>query len=116
MAATKGHHMPIIQGANANVPTDEFANWGLARFEAGRQNITELHYHDCDEFVFMIEGKCLMRSEGIDYVLVPGDVLVTRMGDEHELKEIIEDTVYFWVESELHGQKRTGHLIRGIHD
>ncbi len=108
--------MPIIQGARANAPSKEFAHWGLARFEAGRKNVTELHYHDCDEFVFMVEGRCLMKSEGIHYVLEPKDVLVTRMGDEHELKEILEDTVYFWVEGKLRGQKRTGHLTRGIDD
>lgn len=104
--------MPIIQGANANKPTEEFPSWGLAHFKAGQKNITELHYHDCDEFVFMIEGKCIMRSEDILYTLVKGDVLVTRMGDEHELLEILEDTVYFWVCAELRGQKRDGHLLR----
>jgi mannose-6-phosphate isomerase-like protein (cupin superfamily) len=102
--------MPIIQGKNANAPTTEFAAWGLAKFEAGQKNVTELHYHDCDEFVFMIEGRCLMRSEGVLYALERGDVLVTRMGDEHELLEILEDTAYFWVEGELRGEKRRGHL------
>ena len=87
--------MPLIGGRNSTNPTDEFPAWGLVRFEARRKNITELHYHDCDEFVFMIEGKCLMRSEGIIYTLEGGDVLVTRMGDEHELLEILEDTTYF---------------------
>jgi hypothetical protein len=96
--------MPIIQGQNANVPTDEFPEWGLVHFEAGRRNITELHYHDCDEFVFMIDGKCVMRSEGIVYTL--------QKGDEHELLEILEDTTYFWACTKLKGQKRRGHLHR----
>ncbi len=104
--------MPIIQGPNVTLPTDEFAAWGLARFEKGRTNITRLHFHDCDEFVFMIEGACVMRSEGVVYTLEPDDVLVTRMGDEHELLEIIDDTTYFWVEGELRGRKREGHLHR----
>ena len=104
--------MPIIQGPNTTQPSDEYANWGLAKFGAGAKNITELHYHDCDEFIFMIEGRCVFKSEGIVYTLEPGDLLVTRMGDEHELLEILEDTVYFWAETELRGQKRTGHLIR----
>ena len=105
--------MPIIQGEWANAPTAEFPAWGLVRFEAGQRNSTELHYHDCDEFVFMVEGRCVMRSEGILYTLEKGDVLVTRMGDEHELVEIVEDTVYFWLCGELRGQKRPGHLHRG---
>jgi len=102
--------MPIIQGPNATTPTDEFTSWGLAEFQAGQKNVTESHFHDCDEFVFMLEGKMLMRSEGIDYVVVPGYVLVTRMGDEHEILEILEHTRYFWLEGRLHGQKRQGHL------
>ena len=54
----------------------------------------------------------IMRSEGIDYTLEPRDVQVTRMGDEHEIPEILEDTTYFWVEGPLRGEKRRGHLHR----
>ena len=105
--------MPLIQGGNAKEPTGEFTHWGLVEFRAGQRNVTELHYHDCDEFVFMVAGSCVMRSEGILYTLEPGDVLVTRMGDEHELLEILEDTTYFWVCGELRGRRRSGHLHRG---
>jgi quercetin dioxygenase-like cupin family protein len=104
--------MPLIGGPRTPSATGEFPEWGLARFEAGRRNVTELHHHDCDEFVFMVEGKCVMRSEGVLHTLVPGDVLVTRMGDEHELLEIVEDTTYFWACTELRGQRRRGHLHR----
>ncbi|HPU84019.1 MAG TPA: cupin domain-containing protein [Candidatus Latescibacteria bacterium] len=108
--------MPIIQGPNANVPTAEFAHWGLATFKTGMRNVTRAHFHDCDEFVFMISGVMVMRSEGVEYTLRKGDVLVTRMGDEHEILEILEDTTYFWLETELRGRKRTGHLHRGEDD
>jgi mannose-6-phosphate isomerase-like protein (cupin superfamily) len=104
--------MPIIQGPNTDRETEEFPEWGLAHFRAGQRNVTEAHYHDCDEFVFVIEGKSLMRAEGVTYTLGKGDVLVTRMGDEHELLEIIEDTTHFWACTELRGQKRRGHLHR----
>jgi mannose-6-phosphate isomerase-like protein (cupin superfamily) len=105
--------MPIIQGPNVTTPTGEFADWGLAEFKAGQKNVTKPHFHDCDEFVFMVKGRMLIRSEGVDFVVVPKDVLVTRMGDEHEILEILEDTRYFWLEGELRGQKRRGHLHRG---
>lgn len=108
--------MPIIQGVHANLPTDEVTGWGLARFQAGQKNVTEPHFHDCDEYVFMLEGRMTMRSEGVVYALEPRDVLVTRMGDEHEILEILEDTVYFWMETALRGKKRPGHLLRGRDD
>ncbi len=71
-----------------------------------------MHYDDCDEFVFMPEGKMRMRSKGVEYVVAPGDILVTPMGDEREILEILEDTRYFWLEGQLRGQKRCGHLHR----
>lgn len=108
--------MPIIQGPNVGVPTDEYTYWGLVSFQAGQKNVTELHFHDCDEYIFMLSGRMLMRSEGILYTLEACDVLVTRMGDEHELVEILEDTTYFWCETELRGLKRPGHLLRGVHE
>jgi len=108
--------VPIIQGPNVTTPLDDFTFWGLVNFKAGERNVTELHFHDCDEYVFMVSGKMLMRSEGIDYILGPRDVLVTRMGDEHELLEILEDTCYFWCEGPLRGLKRPGHLHRGVHE
>ena len=104
--------MPIVQGKNAGVTTGEFPAWGLVHFKAGQKTITTPHSHDCDEWVFMIEGKMLMRSEGILYTLEKSDVLVTRMGDEHDLPEIIEDTTFFWACTELRGAKRRGHLTK----
>ncbi|HAM38035.1 MAG: hypothetical protein A2474_04740 [Elusimicrobia bacterium RIFOXYC2_FULL_34_12] len=104
--------MPIISGKNAVQNTGEFPAWGLVHFKAGQKNITELHYHDSDEFFFMIEGRCVMKSEGKIYTLEKGDVFVTRMGDEHELFEILEDTTLFWLCTELRGQKRQGHQHR----
>lgn len=104
--------MPIVGGPKAGAASIEYPAWGLARFKKGQKHVTTSHYHDCDEWVFMIEGKMLMRSEGVDYVLEPKDVLVTRMGDEHEIPEIIEDTAYFWCCTELRGQMRKGHLTR----
>lgn len=108
--------MPIIQGPGVTIPSDDFPYWGLVSFKAGERNVTELHFHDCDEYVFMVSGKILMRSEGIEYILGPRDVLVTRMGDEHELLEILEDATYFWCEGPLRGLKRPGHLHRGVHE
>ena len=106
--------MPTIQGPNVTTPTDKFAGWGSAELKAGQKNVTRPHFHvhDCDAFVFVIAGEMLIRSEEFDLVVVPRDELVTRMGDEHEIPKILEDTRYFWLEGALRGQERHGHLHR----
>ncbi len=106
----KAFPMPIMHGPNTTVPADDITAWGLVTFTAGMKNITELHFHDCDEYVCMVSGRMLMRSEGVLYEVGPRDVLVTRMGDEHEVVEILEDTTYFWFTGPLRGAKRQGHL------
>ena len=56
-------------------------------------------------------------SEGQEYEIGPGDVLCTKMGDEHDILEIIESPLQtFWFEDELRGKKRPGHLHRGVDD
>lgn len=104
--------MPIVHGPGALPASGEFTAWGLARYKAGEKNVVEPHYHDCDEYYMMVEGRMRVRSEGIEYVMGPGDILATRMGDEHEVLEIIEDCSFVWLETELKGQKRPGHLHR----
>lgn len=104
--------MPIIHGPHANPPSDAITAWGVATFPKGLTAVTEPHFHDADEFVCMVSGRMRMRSEGVEHVLVAGDVLATWMGDEHEVVEILEDTTYFWFEGPLRGRRRPGHLHR----
>ena len=75
-------------------------------------NPIEPHYHDCDEYYLLLSGRMKVRSEGVEYVLEPGDALLTRMGDEHEILEVIEDSTMVWMETELRGDRRPGHLHR----
>jgi hypothetical protein len=97
---------------DVTTPTDELAGWGLAEFNAGQKNVTWLHFHVCDEFAFMVAGKMLIRSEGVDFVVVSRDLVVAWMGDEHEILEILEDTRSFRLEGAPCGQNRHGHLHR----
>ncbi len=71
------------------------------------------HFHDADEYWMVFSGKARVMSEGQEFVIGPGDVLCTRMGDEHDILEIIEGPLQtFWFEDELKGLKRPGHLHR----
>ena len=52
-----------------------------------------------------------------DFIVEKGDIVCTQMGEEHAILEILE-TPYtqVWIECNLRGQKRRGHLHRGEDD
>ena len=59
----------------------------------------------------MLSSRAKVLSEGKEYPVGTGDIVWTRMGDEHQLLEII-DSPYgvAWLQTELRGRKRPGHL------
>jgi mannose-6-phosphate isomerase-like protein (cupin superfamily) len=83
--------------------------WGVARFAAGEE--CDYHYHDGDEYWFVLEGRFKIIEEGVEYEAGPGDCLYTPMGLQHKLIALT-DAAEFWLGLELHGEKRAGHLHR----
>jgi len=73
------------------------------------------HYHDCDEYWIMVEGRGVAVSEGRHYEIVPGDCLATGMGHHHDLPIVHETMVGVFFETTLEGQKRLGHLWEHTH-
>ncbi|MGQ9732498.1 MAG: cupin domain-containing protein [Candidatus Zipacnadales bacterium] len=79
-----------------------------------QEGSVELHYHDAEEFWFVLRGRARVLTEGDEYFVGPGDVVCTQMGEEHAILEILEAPyTQVWVECNLRGQKRRGHLHRG---
>ena len=73
----------------------------------------ELHFHDCEEFWFVLKGKARVVTEGVEHVVETGDVVCTHMGDEHALLEVVEAPYQqVWIECNLRGPQRPGHLHR----
>jgi len=68
------------------------------------------HFHDCDEFWIIVEGRGIGVSEGVQYELGPGDCLATRMGDHHDFPLVGERVTAVFFETTLRGRKRLGHL------
>ena len=106
--------MPVIRAGKLEETRPDwvrFSSMGIV--ELPREvTVFDRHFHDCDEYWFLVRGRMRAFSEGKEYELGPGDVLCTRMGDEHEILEIVEDAAILYVEEELKGKKRTGHLHR----
>ena len=102
--------MPLI-GAGEQGGTSEwprFSAWGI--YTAPKGGSADLHCHDCDECWIIVQGRARVTTEGQEYVVGPGDMVVTRKGDAHQFVEALEDLVLVWIEDELRGQKRPGHL------
>ena len=105
--------MPIIKSADrqqGRFPEGFlFSAWGVGRFSSGEE--CDYHYHDCDEYWFILEGRAMVTEDGDEYEVGPGDCVFTPMGTEHKIKAIT-DCAEFWCELELRGEKRPGHLHR----
>ena len=74
------------------------------------------HYHDCDEYWVVLEGKATVTSEGRTYSVGPGDCVATGMGWHHDVVRV--DATPFraiWLEGTLEGRKRVGHLWEPKH-
>ncbi|MGH2534591.1 MAG: cupin domain-containing protein [Thermomicrobiales bacterium] len=103
--------MPVTRGMQDKPEWVKWSGFGVGVVHDAKE--LERHYHDADEYWLVFEGKARVMSEGQEYVIGPGDILCTRMGDEHDILEIIEGPLRtFWIEDELRGQQRPGHLHR----
>ena len=107
--------MPVIRRETLNQRPDWLKASAFGMFRVPKGGAVELHYHDADEIWFIVEGRARVVSEGLEYEVGPGDLLCTGMGDEHGTIEVNEEILGFFLEAELEGQKRKGHLHRDEH-
>ena len=107
--------MPVIRRETLNQRPDWLKASAFGMFRVPKGGAVELHYHDADEIWFIVEGRARVVSEGLEYEVGPGDLLCTGMGDEHGTIEVNEEILGFFLEAELEGQKRKGHLHQEEH-
>jgi len=101
--------MPIFKAAEAKTapPWSDISGWDMNTHTPGA--IIERHFHDHDELVIIVLGRMLVRTEGTEEVLEPGDAVLTRAGESHEWLAL-DESIAIHVEARLQGQKRRGHL------
>ena len=75
----------------------------------------DAHYHDCDEYWIVFEGRGTAVSEGIAYEVAPGDCIATGMGHHHDFPQAAEPVRAVFLETTLEGEKRRGHLWNHMH-
>ena len=100
-------YKPSDLGPDGPLP---WAGFGLYSCPEGGETRVERHFHDCDEFWLICEGRARVMTEGQEFEVGPGDCVYTQMGDEHDALEVYEDARWFFVVGKLRGRKRPGHL------
>lgn len=73
------------------------------------------HYHDCDEYWLLLEGRAVAVVDGQHVPMTPGDCLLICMGLHHDMPEAPNAVKAVYFESTLRGRKRTGHLWTHTH-
>jgi mannose-6-phosphate isomerase-like protein (cupin superfamily) len=68
------------------------------------------HFHDCDEYWIVYQGRGVVISEGITYEVQPGDCIATGMGHHHDFPHAYEPVRSAFFETTIQGAKRHGHL------
>ena len=112
--------MPIIK--REDFGTDRAPDWctvtggivGMGSSSRDRDGSVELHFHDYEEFWFVLSGRARVETEGQEHIVEKGDVVCTHMGDDHAIHEVL-DAPYqqVWIACNMRGRGRRGHLHRG---
>ena len=80
-----------------------------------KQTNFDCHFHDCDEYWIVFQGRARAVSEGKAYQVGPGDCVATGMGHHHDLPLVYEPLRAVYFETTMEGQKRRGHLWDHTH-
>ena len=75
----------------------------------------ELHYHDFDEYWFIISGHSEGQADDKTWQFGPGDLIATAAGYEHGMPNVGELVTGICFEPALTPDQRKGHLHRHEH-
>ena len=90
------------------IPEDSLiCDYGVDTLSEGASS--DLHYHDCDEWWIIINGRALVTGSVDPFEAGPGDMVFTPMGETHRIEALSLVTIA-WFEGPLRGEKRKGHL------
>jgi quercetin dioxygenase-like cupin family protein len=73
------------------------------------------HYHDCDEYWVLLEGRATVVVGGMAMEMSPGDCVGIGMGHHHDMPIVHEAVKAVFFETTLEGRKRVGHLWNHTH-
>ena len=109
--------MPVIRTTEGSMKAGNRPDWSAVT-SAGVFRVStkggrfDCHYHDCHEYWLIFKGKAKIVTEGQSFYVMPGDIVCTKAGDEHDMTEVYEDIEAFYFEDATPEEGRTGHLHR----
>ncbi|MCP8939672.1 cupin domain-containing protein [Alsobacter sp. SYSU M60028] len=73
------------------------------------------HYHDCDEYWILLEGRATVVVGDQHMEMGPGDCVTIGMGHHHDMAHAPLPVKAVFFETTLEGRKRIGHLWNHTH-
>lgn len=108
-ATSRGNVWKRIEGVERPYWSD-VTSTGTFRIQPGQT--FDRHFHDCDEYWFIREGRAVIEIDDERYTVEPGDIVCTEIGREHDFLQVFEPITGFWFEAVLKPGGRAGHLHR----
>ena len=87
----------------------KFSAYGLYKLAQGRKE-EDYHFHDCDEYFIVTEGRAPVLLEGKEYEIAAWDCVCIPAGGMHQILTVKEDLTLVWLYDGLKGKKREGHI------
>src|SRR6185437_4876970 len=86
-AASRRNVWKRIEGEERPAWSD-VTSTGTFRIDPGQT--FDRHYHDCDEYWFIREGRAIIEIDDERYAVEAGDIVCTEIGREHDFLQVLE--------------------------
>jgi len=95
-------------GAESRPTWSDVTSAGTFRIEPNGN--FDRHFHDCDEYWLVFEGRAVVLVGDETFVVGAGDIICTPTGIEHDILAVAEPLKAFWFEGATPPGGRIGHL------
>jgi mannose-6-phosphate isomerase-like protein (cupin superfamily) len=113
-AATSPADHPIVNTRRTNMSAKNRPAWsqvtGSGLLKGVNSGQFDRHYHDCNEYWLVAQGKAKIWIDGKSYYVRDGDIVCIKAGLEHDILELYEPLVGFYFEDALLPGGKAGHL------
>jgi len=113
-ASRPGSDPVVINTLKGSMTARNRPSWcgvtGAAVLKGMNSGHFDRHYHDCNEYWMICKGKAKIRVNGKTYYVHDGDIVCTKAGEEHDVLELYEPIVGYYLEDATPPGGRTGHL------